>query len=243
MNDRRTFLYQMGLATSGVLLASPVTDARAGEVVAGQEGPIVEQPDYAAWQRIQKKMTEQEVLAILGEPLERGKRPAKAASNVPNTVYVYSWVYGQIDFQSPVAPSPYEFFIEFARGHVQRKAHPFPGPLSMDGKPTKPELIYPESGGTYDHYPRLLDLRWHLSSGKYPLHYEVEHQFANVHYEKENGQRKKQVVWSPASVVRLNLPHYVLVHAGSQPGRWRVKAVNEIGESEWSEFREFVFDV
>jgi hypothetical protein len=38
-------------------------------------------------------------------------------------------------------------------------------------------------------------------------------------------------------------PYDAYAFGGRQPGRWRVRARNSVGESQWSEYRHFEFTV
>lgn len=48
-------------------------------------------------------------------------------------------------------------------------------------------------------------------------------------------------VWVFPVQKQCKMPHCVIVHPGKSPGRWRVKAKNSLGESEWSDWRGFQF--
>ena len=74
-------------------------------------------------------------------------------------------------------------------------------------------------------------MRWFASSGDYPIRYEVD---VDTLY----GSGK----WSEGSYLnRVQHPYASHVHAGSNKGRWRVRAINEKGTSEWSNYRYFTF--
>ena len=252
MNGRRAFLSQ--LATTAAIGASGLTaaDEACGEPREGRDPGVADasgnqpeciQPDYAAWARIQEKMAEAEVLRILGEPIGRRGPPKKDPWTSDSVVRASTWVYGRIDFRSLLVPQPDEFYIAIGNGQVYAKHDPFGGRLSTDGKPTVPRLIYPASGAAYDHYPRYLDLRWYPSSGRYPMHYIVEKQWGNIFPRERNGAVVPERVWEPHSIssYRVDIPYLLILHGGANPGRWRVKAVNAIGESDWSEHREYAF--
>jgi hypothetical protein len=148
-----------------------------------------------------------------------------------------------IDFKSPLVPQPDEFRIDIGNGKVHAKHDPFGAPLSTNGRPAVPRLIYPASDASYDHYPRYLDLRWYPSSGRYPMHYIVEKQWGNILPRERNGAVVPERVWEPHSIsrYRVDIPYLLVHHTGANPGRWRVKSVNALGEGDWSEHREFAF--
>jgi hypothetical protein len=252
MPNRRMFLTQLatatavgasGLMTPRAVAADPASakDTHVGR--ATEDKPHCVQPDYAAWGRIRENMTEADVLQILGKPLATQDTPEKLPIDDPSIQidYLYQWTYGHLDFKSPQVFAVDEFYICFSKGRVHSKYDPFGVPLSQNGKPTVPRLIYPKQNASYDHYPRYLDLRWYPSSGQYPMHYIVEHQSGEANYDQAAG--RNVIAWPSSSVqtFRTQIPYQLTLHGGSDPGRWRVKAVNALGESDWSEYRKFSF--
>ena len=182
------------------------------------------QPDYERWARVRPGLSELEVTRLLGKPLQRG-RPEEG------TVYVAR--YGALTSHEPPCPVSYDFEVLFdSRSRtVRSKSDPFDGDLSHDGKPTAPRLILPISGSAYEHYPRVLDLRWSPSSGQYPMAYEVQ-----LNSDPGSG-------WDAVSVhsVQTAVPHAVIVWVGKNKGAWRVRAKNRFGDGLWSEVRSFEF--
>jgi hypothetical protein len=77
------------------------------------------------------------------------------------------------------------------------------------------------------------------------MHYVVEEQWGNDYPHEENGRVVSKCRWEPHSITacRVDVPYLLTVHVGANPGRWRVKAVNAIGESKWSEYREYNFKI
>ncbi|MCE5269019.1 MAG: hypothetical protein LLG00_14175 [Planctomycetaceae bacterium] len=249
MHHRRSFLSKLaataaiGVGGFAALRRASAEREDGADLVAGAS---FVQPDYAAWQKIKNNMTEAEVVRVLGEPLEREKPSADPIAADPSTHRLYRWTYGRLDFKSPRVPDTDYFEIYFDKGRVSHKCDPFGGQLSTDGTPTVPRLIYPTSGASYDHYPRYVDARWCPSSGQYPMHYTVETQFGNGGPRMQNGRHVADpVVWEPHSIAtaRADVPYHLIVHGGKNSGRWRVKAINARGESEWSPYREFTFRV
>jgi len=156
--------------------------------------------------------------------------------------------FGRLRFDSPALPGKYEFEVGInARGEVVSKHDPFGGNLSLDGKPTRPEPFSPSDGVVMDHYPRFVDLRWTPSSGTYPMQYLVEIQLGiswPVNYYKDYNVVATPMTFVCQEVLLCDCPHVTIEHYGGcpyNPGRWRVKARNRLGESEWSEFRSFEF--
>lgn len=252
MQSRRAFLTRLGvattigatgLATTRQALGTTPSPSEANTAKSGSDKPEFIQPDYAAWAQIQENMTEADVLHLLGEPIERRKPPEKGPFDDGSVIRVYSWVYGRIDFKSSSVPWPDEFCVMFGNGRVLEKDNPFDAPLSTDGKPSVPRLIYPLPHATYQHYPRYLDLRWQPSSGQYPMHYLVERQTGNDVFVERDGATVKERQWYQAMSFRVDIPYLLILFGGKNAGRWRVKAVNTLGESDWSEYRDFKFEV
>lgn len=246
MQNRRMFLSRLGVATTigatGFISTGQALGATPGSGESTTDNaatckPEFVQPDYAAWAKVKEGMPEADVLRLLGEPLERGKPPEKSSLENESVIRAYPWIYGRIDCRSPLVPEPFRFYILLGNGRVIWKQDPFRPPLSTDGKPTVPQLIYPVSGAIYDHYPRYLDLRWYPSSGKYPMHYLVEYQMGNPAYGHERDW------YPPGRPCQVDIPYALLSHSSKGRGRWRVRAMNSLGESDWSEYRDFTFGV
>jgi len=113
-------------------------------------------------------------------------------------------------------------------GKVSSLENPFgTEKLSQDGKPTIPVLIFPYDNFIFKHQPRLVDFRWYPSSGKYPMRYTIEID------ERLPGR------WQSYEK-KANIPYYSYTFRSSI-FRWRVKAINSLGESAWSEYRYLIF--
>jgi len=188
------------------------------------------QPDYARWEAVQIGMERDAVIELLGPPRDDEFRGGKARLDDPHYLYGY--------LQMPMLPHPrtYAFSIGFdERGKVFSKVDPFNGRFSEDGSPTIPEIFSPPDRVTFSHYPRILDLRWNPSSGAYPMTYTVELGWA----EPPNPDCfHDEVIESD-----LQFPFFTTTFGGAQPGRFRVRARNEVGESGWSVPRCFTFTV
>ena len=102
--------------------------------------------------------------------------------------------------------------------------------------PDVPILISPPSLVVYTHAPRTTTLKWEESNGTKPIRYHVE-----VEYTWHNTSSFTQ--WNEehdyAWVEETQDTELTFNFVGGQPGRWRVRAVNDYGESEWSEWRYF----
>jgi hypothetical protein len=192
------------------------------------KGLLVEsvQPDYSKWESVKVGMTEDDVRKLLGNPIEDPESPGL--------------VFGRIRFDSPSMPDSFNFYVMIHEGKVLEKGDAFGGNLSRDGRPTTPKLIYPRDRTTFDHYPRFVDLRWKPSSGKYPIEYAIEIQMGQ--YEVRGADGNSVLVYHNADDLVSELPYAAFAFRGRNPGRWRVKAKNELGESEWSEWRMFAFE-
>lgn len=177
------------------------------------------QPEYPAWRRITNGMKSDEVLAVLGEPRRRSGGLYGSAT---------IWDYGGISFQSEVFPIPLSFRIFFKDGKVIVTEDPFGGQFSKDGAPTQPALIVPFDNQTFSHYPRFLDLRWSLASGTYPLEYILQ-----IDILRGDGWKSEEL--------RTTIPYHCFVFGGMNKGRCRVRAINALGQSEWSDYRYFNF--
>jgi hypothetical protein len=188
------------------------------------------QPDYTKWQSITPGMDESDVIARLGEPLAKPD-PFDRTSNV-----LYNWEYGYLAPKSRVFPRPLVFTIRFLQGKVFCLEDPFNGTFSPDGTPTVPEPIWPENPPIFPHYPRWIDLRWYPSSGEYPMRYEVE--IAEL---KFDGNPEVADGWI-TQVQASDIPYLAAEFDGMGLGRWRVRAINDKGIGEWSDYHLFVFE-
>jgi len=184
------------------------------------------QPDYVKWESVKVGMTEEELKNLLGKPLAN-------AGDSPGLIF------GRIKFASPSMPDSFDFYVLIHEGKVLETGHPFGGDLSTNGKPTTPVLIYPQDRSKFDHFPRFVDLRWYPSSGKYPMRYAVEVESGNY---KVDGNGRRAVVYNNEVEITSELPYAAFAFGGKNPGRWRVKAKNALGESNWSEWRLFQFE-
>lgn len=194
------------------------------------------EPEYAKWDAVNVGMTEADVLRILGKPLEQDDVPPHRGDAPFRSRTV---AYGRLRFRSPAVPGALRFQIEFQNGEVVAKADPFGGHLSRDGKPTVPVPIFPVEYTILDHHPRFLDTRWYPSSGEYPITYTVQVEYA---WFRDRGLNGKPIwLYEPLDELASRLPHVAVQFMGMQPGRWRVRASNRLGESDWTDWSRFEF--
>jgi hypothetical protein len=204
-------------------LAAGVLPPSKGKRHQPSQGPS--QPDYRAWKKIAKGMTEVEVFNILGPPQVKEWR---------HMIGGYKWHYGTVVPKSQVVPQAYEFQLWFLFGRVDVKEDPFNGRFSETGLPSKPELIHPADGEVFAHYPRFVDLRWYPCSGEYPLHYEIKCEGGGGDDPFGGGASAYAVAAKTTTE-----PYAAATVCGMGTVTWRVRAVNAKGKSEWSEPRSF----
>ncbi len=190
------------------------------------------QPDYQKWIAIKFGMSRDEVLTHLGQPINDKYRGGKWRRE--DAYYCYGYL------QMPMIPHPrdFSFLIGFDdHGKVFSKIDPFGGRFSTSGAPSIPEIIVPIENSTFLHFPRILDCRWLPCSGVYPMSYDFE---LGIGYPTAPGEIPSQY-GSEWLETNLQIPFFMTSFGGAQPGRFRIKAKNELGESDWSEYRYFEF--
>jgi len=180
--------------------------------------PMITLPGIG-WHLVTNGMTDVAVLSVLGAP-----KTVKGGETAQS-----EWIYGWLRFQSISIPVNYTFSVNIVDGKVTAKNDPWEGASSSDGKPTKPKLLKPKDNASFDHLPRFIDCRWAPSAGRYPIEYTVEVAKKLPSGEWHTEQR------------RTAIPYYCTIFEGIGSGRWRVKASNTLGESQWSAFETFQF--
>lgn len=193
------------------------------------------QPDSTAWQSVEIGMSREEVVERLGPPLDdKSYRGRKARRDDPYFDYGY--------LQLPMTPHPrtYKFSIGFDdRQRVVWKCDPFHGRFSPDGSPLAPEVITPLDRSEFSHFPRILDVRWYPVSGSYPMRYTVEIGRCDP---VEPGVDLTSARFHDEEILTdLECPFCMTTFCGFQPGRIRIRAMNDVEEGPWSEYRYFMF--
>jgi hypothetical protein len=202
------------------------------------------QPDYRAWERVTVGMPVAEVREILGQPIE--DVPPRGVST-PHHQFIGRMTYGRIWFDSPSMPQDFSFMLSTLDGKIQSKEDPFNSPLAKTAKPAIPVLMTPADGVKLRHYPRFLDFRWFPSSGEYPISYTVEVQSGHRNYDRDPRTKaiRESIAYNTEPFMRTflecKIPYSAWSFVGSSAGRWRVKAKNLHGESDWTEWRTFDF--
>ncbi len=187
------------------------------------------QPNYNKWNKIKKGMSYSDVVKILGKPIEK----PLGNPDIDSPYYGLEAIYGIVVKKSKVIPENLCFEILFLGGKVDKKVNPFNCPvLSKNGIPTVPKMIYPLNNTTFseDHFPQIVDFRFFPASGEYPMGYLLEVDSYNIFFEKWNP-----ILWSSS------IPYFAVSLNGGHIYRWRIKAVNKLGESHWSKYRYFNF--
>jgi len=113
-----------------------------------------------------------------------------------------------------------------------------PGKRSSTLQP--PTLLSPPDRSVFGHYPRELVYRWKPApSTPAGAKYLIQCDDTSYGNDATFGDWSRQQ--DSADTNRTGKTSFHDWFAGAQPGRWRVKAVDETGESEWSEWRYFRF--
>ena len=171
--------------------------------------PSVVQPDYSQWRQLRIGMSESEVSALLGRPIEEHNLPEEFTS--PGALH--RWEYGHIFFDSYTMRCSYGFEVVFNRdGEVFEVWDPFDGQFSTDGSPTVPSPLLPRPGYELDHYPRFVDIRWQPSSGDYPMRYQLQ-----ISVDVHTSLHTTTSMYT--TTIELNTCYYPYVHPGKNPGR------------------------
>ena len=184
-------------------------------------------PNLKAWEQVQEGMTVEELEHLLGKPLTK---TGPKGDWKPNSVH--EWTYGYVARKSAVQPEDLAFSVQMEMGKVWSKEDPFgKAPISMDGMPSVPVLMTPNKDTLFTHYPRIVDFRWYPASGDYPMKYELD-----------IGFRSPTRGWVQNPVQAVDSTYYCYSHSGMNQGRWRVRAINSSGKSQWSEYSYFEFN-
>lgn len=117
------------------------------------------------------------------------------------------------------------------------------GPISPTLRP--PLLISPANKTVYSHYPREVVLQWSPApETPSDAQYLVQQEY-RVYDECNSARQTGFGDWSkqppPFLTFRTGKTTMNIRFVGAQPGRWRVKTIDETGESPWSEWWYFRF--
>jgi hypothetical protein len=211
----------------------------------GDTGTFI-QPAYDKWKQVKVGMTEDEVTELLGPPLLQPESDPEfdKDARVRGENTGYPWLFGWLEFKHPSVPDAQRFDVYFQQRKVLLITDPFNRDLSADGKPTVPKLVVPVSEAILRHFPRYLDLRWLPPSGEYPMSFEVEVEIGQRSDDADTTDvRGKKYEFHSAGAQRVYAPYAVFTFGGKNLGRWRVRASNKIGTSDWSDHRYFQFEV
>ena len=250
----------MRTATAGLL---PLVLLVSGCVVPYYQAKQNQVPPAAqVWAKLKVGMTEAEVTALLGEP---GSKSRIWPENGDPELWEYGeWIWKP--GKNAELPSPKAYAVFFDSGKVWKSREPYQGDLAYyfedvspclriggdyldrewhqkDGQrsPTlkPPVLIEPADKTLFKEFPRELRLRWAAAEGT-----PADAQFyvqTEVKWGKGDGT---YVEWGEATegfTCRTGKKSMDATHPGAQPGRWRVKAFDKTGESDWSEWWYFDF--
>ena len=97
----------------------------------------------------------------------------------------------------------------------------------------KPILRSPDDGSIFDNFPRKVDLAWDAvpAAAAYQLETEIQ----------VNGPVPNSIKWVPLNSTSVSENHATIEFNGANWGRWRIYAVDKVGEetkkSDWRTFR------
>lgn len=191
-----------------------------------------EYPNLEAWNKVRVGMTEQEAIALVGQPKSKPGSDIKIIASVPQT---YVWDYGGMQFASDALPAPMRFELHIKQGRVTGIEDPFDHIAPAVGAPGVPRLLSPRDGTWFNHYPRYIDLRWWPLAPQGSIAYEIA---LEVEQFSDDGPR-----FIPFTNSTSAIPYLAVDFVGMQAGQWRVRARNGNGVSDWSEYRTFTFSV
>ncbi|MEP7015639.1 MAG: hypothetical protein ABI925_09375 [Verrucomicrobiota bacterium] len=197
-----------------------------------QDKSAIVQPNYEAWKLVSNGMTEVEVIQILGKP-ESGLRLEEMGQDRSGTT---AWHYWTLYPRSKVFPGGVHFLVWMKEGKVFSKSDPHGGDSSLDGKPTVPRLCLPQDKTQFTRSEsHIVDLRWLPSAGQCPMIYDVE---LDLSTQDEPGGPER---WFTQTHTPADEPYLAVGTGGVQPHRWRVRARNALGISDWSNY--FYFEI
>lgn len=210
------------------------------------EGEGTGDPDYVSPQTIADLVAQR--LSV--EETNAAAREYNAICLQAGQTFVESWIYGwlklgdgelirtffRVAFQDRKV---FAFGDAFGGGRNRHDCH-VEARLSRDGRPTAPRLLTPYDNAVFTHTPSIVDFRWLPSCGEYPLEYVVEFTASDVEIDAASGTATHVWLDDRPSRRSTKLPHIAL-NPSSERCRWRVRAKNRLGTSDWSKYREFQF--
>ncbi|MZP54685.1 MAG: hypothetical protein GT600_04480 [Bacteroidales bacterium] len=181
------------------------------------------QPDYKKWEQVKEGMAQDEVEKLLGAPIKVIGNPK---ANYLSTVY-----YGTVVEKSVVFPMDLDFVILYHSGKVYKAVNPFMiEKLPSDGIPSVPKPFAPQNNSMFT--VNIVDLRWFPAAGKYPMRYEIEIELYG------HSPDPSKMEWVKDVTLNSDIPFLSYPATGGKE-RWRVRAINDLGESNWSEYQYF----
>ena len=131
----------------------------------------------------------------------------------------------------PDAPT---YHVHFENGFVTNWHTPMGDNDMAGGVPSVPTPSLPQDNSRFTHSPRIVDLRWRLSTGDYPIKYEV--QFKSVDEANPDRETIGELLSSDVPYLAVRAP------SGWSKHMWRVRAANAGGMSDWSAWQTFYFE-
>ena len=172
-------------------------------------------PELKKWDRVLLGMTYRQVTNLIGSPIE------KTGTDVLNCLY------GWLHFESDAFPFIFYFRVWFADAVVVSKEDPFGGAVSVGGGiPTTPVLVHPNDDEIITGGQRILDFRWIPAAGTYPIKYQLQLEF------------NTKSAWV-SRIYPADKPFFCVMSPSLGIGRCRVRAINALGQSPWSDYRYF----
>jgi hypothetical protein len=199
-------------------------------------------PVPQVWRRIEAGMSEGEVRAILGPPVEAEESVRDVGEDEAR---LYRWAYGKLPIDSSSVPGEFRFDVYFHEGHVHSTEQPFDArdpTLLKYPAPSVPHITAPQDRQVFGHYPRIVDFRWQPSLGAYPMSYRLELSIGQPPYASVGRASNALGRYVVEGVFHVGIPYLCMQLPGKQSYQWRVQAMNEYGRSEWTTPAMLIFE-